>query len=367
MSFLETAKEHPYLIGGAVLATVLLVMRGGGSSNPSSANIAASLQSQAIASDANVKLASIDAAATRARNETMGTIYSAAINASADLAKVDSLASVSAFTAFLGARENAATVSAQREVALASIAGNQAIATNKTANDLKMLTAKLGADSRVADLTFANMPALLQHSENLAKISGDTAVAITGMNTERATTVAEILSRGNQANNNLTNVSAFEKLLQALGIKPQPQQQQNKQQGSGKGPSAGGGGGGGVRGTQTPYDPNNPNAIDPETGLPNYALNWNSNIDPATGLPDYALNWNSQIDPATGLPNYAIDPDTGGAGGTWDFSGGGTSFNDSAGTDFGGSFEGFDFGGDFGGDSWEWGGGGGGFYESFAV
>lgn len=209
MSIIDTVKEHPipFAIGGVILVFLLMKAGGGNSGGVSSAGaaIGASLQSQSIASDANVKISSINADVVKANNAAYASVYSDAIGAAVASKQIGAASEAALWTQFLTSGDTRAQLQAQREVGIAQIDAGKVIALDATANQVRLLDRQIAGDAMMADkLIGANryamdmqaqqLPTLLQHERNMTELAGDMALKMRGL--DSATSIA--LSQGQQ-------------------------------------------------------------------------------------------------------------------------------------------------------------------------
>lgn len=256
MDVVSVIKEHPIPITiGAVV--VLALIFGSRSSGSSSGNASAMLQSQSIATQGNVAIAKVRAEQEAKAGDNFTSMFNTSQTVSASLAAkrtdaathiFDSITSTDAqlaladkgsilqrYMAQLSAQTSADQMAKQYSLASKNIDAGVDVAKSKMAtalsmqaNDnntkLSMLGMQLGEKKYETDVTAANLPTLLQHSENLSKISADNAQAIVAIQTAAARQQAS-------ANANSTNVNTLSNLLGMLGY------------GGSSGNSGGGGGG----------------------------------------------------------------------------------------------------------------------------
>ena len=193
MSIIETVKEHPvpFAIGGVILVFLLMKAGGGGGGavNSASAAIGASLQSQSIASDANVKISSINADVVKANNAAYASVYSDAIGAAVASKQIGAAQEAAIWTQFLTSGDARAQIQAQREVGIAQIDAGKVIALDATANQVRLLDRQSAGDAMMADkliganryamdLEAQQLPTLLQHEINMTGLAAGTSIAL---------------------------------------------------------------------------------------------------------------------------------------------------------------------------------------------
>ena len=206
---IEVIKAHPLAIGAGVIV-VLLLMRGGSSSNAgtnAASMVGASLQSQQIASSTNVALAGVNADVSKANAGFASANYLGGIAAAASIKQSDNAAMIGAFTSMLSSGNNSEAIAANRQVNLAQITASQTVALDATATQLKGLNAQITGNQNLTNTLVqadanktasiysfeqANLPSLLQHAENMAKIGGDTAVNLATVNGRTSVNLATV-------------------------------------------------------------------------------------------------------------------------------------------------------------------------------
>lgn len=220
---LEMVKKHPVpIIGGAVIL-LLLIARAGSSGGGASSNAGAYLESQRISTAGNAQIAGINANAQIARGAQQVDAFKAnlsyagqlAVSRTALLEKVFSNSVAASTELQLSTDKNQTTrllanlnhQDTQTQMANQLTLGQTAInagvkmATDKLGADIQMnqdnnnarlnaLGQSLSLDKYKTDVTSANLPMLLQHSENAARIAAANSEAITSINS----TTAQIIS-----------------------------------------------------------------------------------------------------------------------------------------------------------------------------
>ena len=276
MDIVSVVKAHPLpIIGGAVVILLLVSMRGS-SSGSSGSGAGVALESQRIATAANVQVAGINAQAATARGEQQMNIFAAQLseNGKQALARTDMMATlfstnIQASTALemdqnknfttrmlgqLNSQDNQLQMANALTLGTRTIEAGIKTSSDKLAADIEMNNsnnnAKLNGLARTiqggidmayidsnmqlsktqtaanlsvyqTDVTARNLPTLLQHSENqarvaaanaqaLATISGTTAQILSANATKAANTAAD-------ANANKSNSEAAGGWVKTIG------------------------------------------------------------------------------------------------------------------------------------------------------
>lgn len=227
MSMIETLKEHPIMIGVAALAVFLLISRGGSGSTGggNGATIAATLQSQATASNAAIGISAINADVVKSNNAAYAQMYMGGISAITDLVKTAKTMDAATYANMLQSRDTQAAIGAQKAVALSGIDAGKTVSLKNTQTQMDMLTAQIAGNSSMADklinadnyrfgvsaqlqnkqmdqsfattnqiLAFqqSSLPTLLQHEENLTRMSGDYNLAARQIDNNAHLTLAQL-------------------------------------------------------------------------------------------------------------------------------------------------------------------------------
>lgn len=211
MSIMETIKEHPVAIGGGLLLVFLVVSRmGSGPSNGSSAAIAASLESQRIASGTNVSLSSFSADMVKSNNVALSEMWVAGIAAQADLARANTTAETQIYMQWLTSMDNQARIEAARAVGMSEIDAGKIVAMDNTAAQItyqrdqiqgnQKALETLGAldyakDNQLLSFQAATLPTLLQHEVNLNAMNAGATIQLHQINADTATTLADTAAR----------------------------------------------------------------------------------------------------------------------------------------------------------------------------
>lgn len=235
MDIVSVVKAHPLpIFGGAVILLILVGMRGSSSSGSNTSGISAAVESQRIATAGNVQIAGINAQAATARGaqgvdayktqvtengkqaiartSMMQGLFTTQVNASTTLAVDNNKNMTSRLIAGLNHQDNQTQMADALQLGQYTTDAGVKVAMEKLATDIKVNNsnndAKLNALGQTiashkydTDVTAANLPALLQHSENaariagsnqqsLAQIQGNFAQIIAGLNTQAARTTA---------------------------------------------------------------------------------------------------------------------------------------------------------------------------------
>jgi len=244
--FLGMIKKHPLPIAVGALAVIFLMRSSGGGGNSS---IAASLQSQQIASDANVKLAGISSTIDAARIAAAKDIYAtrAQLN-SVELASTSTMLSNvfshidnSQKISALDAANYRATTTQLLDIERANnqtLAGlRSALESNRTsvallkennAAKLSAQAADIGFNRDVVATNYQALPQLLHSSETLATISANNAQAIASINAQAANTLAASRAQSSTVN----DLGSIMNMFGGVGMS-----------GNTQGTSSGGGGG----------------------------------------------------------------------------------------------------------------------------
>lgn len=246
MSVMESIKEHPFLIGGAAVLLILLMRSG--SSGSSDGGAAFALQQQAQAGAIDVQLAGVNAQVAANHEQRVADMYTAGIGAAAQIKQTNTAGLIAAFTAALQSDDNQAAIAANKELGDKQISASlDANATNNLYQLLGLQTQVAGnvkltqmlADSsysqlklqgdqqtqqtqQILDYNRLTLPSLLQHSENLQKLQGDTSVTLAtiGGNTAQniaasqasaAVQNASIAAQTSRANTESNNYAANQK------------------------------------------------------------------------------------------------------------------------------------------------------------
>lgn len=269
MDIVSVVKEHPLpIVGGAILLLILVSMRGGSSTSGNSAGIAAAVESQRIATAGNVQIAGINAQAATARGaqgvdayktqitengkqavartSLMQNLFSTQIGASTALAVDTNKNLTTRLVAGLNHQDNQTQMADALTLGQYTTDAGVKVAMERLSTDIKVNNsnndAKLNALSQVnatslsalgmqiashkydTDVTAANLPAIMQHSENaqkiaganaqsLAQIQGNYAQIIAGLNTEAARKTASANASSTDASTGASWVSTAANLF----------------------------------------------------------------------------------------------------------------------------------------------------------
>jgi hypothetical protein len=218
MSIMETIKENPLIVGGVALVVILLVMRGGSSSgNAQGQAIAASLESQRIASGLNAQLSGYAADVVKTQTAARAEMYMTGLEASNNLAKMKSGDELAIYAAYMQGEENRRAVDASRAVGLAQIDAGKVVALSGNATQIelqnqqivgaqRMTDALIAADAarrgdqyrsdqQVLSYNNAGLATMLQHEQNLAHLTIGAQVGLAGMGHEANYRLADLASR----------------------------------------------------------------------------------------------------------------------------------------------------------------------------
>lgn len=146
----ETLKAHPMLAVGAGLILFLL-FRSGGSAAPDSTG--ATLQSQALANDANIAIAGINADVQKSSNLAAMDLFKSMAGFAAQKGMADSENNVALFAHILERDNNAQLIDAQMEYDRQFIAANQKIALAGFANEYAMLDNTNSTNRAIAEIS----------------------------------------------------------------------------------------------------------------------------------------------------------------------------------------------------------------------
>jgi hypothetical protein len=357
MDFIGVIKEHPIPVAAGVV--ILLVVLKSSSNNTAKAqatsgyNPAIDLQFQALAADTNVKIngqntsanimgMQLDTAMANARTKYSADMFTTATAAEVELNKISSQSFTTGLTNFFSRLDNQQQFGNQLALGSKSIDSNQILTVAGFDNQYRMLQAdtgrqlslaginsdtqkygidsgrqiamaqigvnsslgnkaldyKFSIDNKTIDSNNVNLPSLLQHSENSAKIAGSNAQALSVINGQTAQAIAAMnasvamagISAGKSANDQAQGQSLLDKLLKSF---------------SGGGGGSGGGSSGG--GKTTPK--NNGGTNNGGWGGEDYNVPWSDYTHEETTNPDMTF------------PEYQI-PDLGlNDLGDWNFAG----------------------------------------------
>lgn len=177
-------KEHPKaVIGGAIAAAVLVYLLRGSSqpANPALSYLSASLQSQGLSVQQNVALAQSNNALAAANSNYGSQVAIAQAQVAASNTMYNDQAIAGIVTQYLNSNNNAAAISAQKQVQDATIAAQHDIAIQGYNNNLAMLNsnnnAQLTALTQNLGFESTNLPQLLNYSTNIANINNSAAIA----------------------------------------------------------------------------------------------------------------------------------------------------------------------------------------------
>lgn len=226
---IDAIKKHPLILIGAALVIILIVSRSGSSTSSSGAG--AALQAQATAGSTDVQLSSINAGLTATNNGYVKDMYVAGAGAAASKYATNTAAIISAFTTLVQHQDNQTAMADQLSLGSEQIqATSEANASNDMYNLLGLQT-NLVAQQKLTDtllasnsaetsktLAFeqANLPSLLSHAENLAKINGGTSVQLAQVagntsvanSTIQGNTAQQVAATNAQAANTTANAKA---------------------------------------------------------------------------------------------------------------------------------------------------------------
>lgn len=239
MDIVNVIKAHPVpIIGGVIGLIVLIGMRGGSSGSSAGNVIGASLESQRIATAANVQISGINAQAATARGAQVSDLYKSQLSAAGEQAKLRTMlmgemwqtqvgASTTlaldqnkgAVTRLLGAyahEENMTVAANQLALGQKGIDAGVKMASEKLATDIRLnqdtINGKLSALAKTTelskyqtDVTAANLPAMLANSQYMAKIAASNQQALAQMSSNTAQIISANQTQGQKAQANKTD------------------------------------------------------------------------------------------------------------------------------------------------------------------
>lgn len=263
MDVVSVIKTHPLPIaaGVAVLLLLMAASRGGSASSGNGAAVAASLQSQSIATQGNTSVAAINAdvfktslsanaQAAQQRTALIGSIFNSEIATSAQLSAANISATTQKSLAFMAHQDNqkaldnqltlgraqldasTAQGAAKLDTALKlsqmssntqlqalslSLQGNHDQAAQMIQGQKDMLGMNIDYAKSKDAITAANLPTLLQHSENLSKIAASNAQAIASINTTAQVTAAKAAATQSYANTGMDILGSLGSLFGGSG------------------------------------------------------------------------------------------------------------------------------------------------------
>lgn len=240
MNVIEVVKAHPVPIGLGVLVILLLVMSKGSTSSRAASNAGAYLQSQQMASSANVALAGLNsqtqlglgaqsvennriaADAANTRMGIVGNLFAMTTQANAEVTANRENNLLATYQTSMASKQNILVAENAYDIQKRTIAANvemngdklaAQIRANENDNNTKLsaiglatsgelaLLEKTGSiQSSLADKNYAyqltTLPMVLQHAETMQKIGGTNAATLANINTE----VARINANTNASN-----------------------------------------------------------------------------------------------------------------------------------------------------------------------
>ncbi|MHB8387520.1 MAG: hypothetical protein ACYDAO_09400 [Thermoplasmataceae archaeon] len=198
MEIVETIKEHPYVSGGAALLMLVVFMRGGPNSSSSGMDpIAASLQSQSIATQGDIAISQTNAALSAKQASTASANYIASLaansanNNSNNTTAAKILASVFAHADTQTALDNqlqiqASTISAGHDIALQSLSAQLQALTTQSSTQLHLAELNKNSLFDLATLSSQRDQNMLnltsQRDQNIANTVGANSVAMALIN-----------------------------------------------------------------------------------------------------------------------------------------------------------------------------------------
>lgn len=251
MSIVDTIKEHPIAVGGAVLVVILLMSRGGGAKTGNAEIIAASLESQRIASGLNAQLSSSAADVVKANTAARAEMYTAGLAAGTEYEKLRTGNELALYATYMQGEQNARSVDASRAVGLAQIDAGKVVslANNETAIRLQsdqiagaqrmtelLVTAdqakrndQFRSDQQFLSFQNAGLATMLQHDANLAHLSAGTALAqaqiaagttiqLAQIDADQAAGMADLASHTAITLANLSSATALEQARQQFEL-----------------------------------------------------------------------------------------------------------------------------------------------------
>lgn len=234
MSIMETIKENPLIVGGVALVVILLVMRGGSSSgNAQGQAIAASLESQRIASGLNAQLSGYAADVVKSQTAARTQMYVTGIEAANNLQKMKSGDELAIYAAYMQGDHDRRAVEASRAVGLAQIDAGKVVALSGNQTQIELQNQQIVGAQRMTDALIAGdaarrgdqfrsdqqvlsynnagLATMLQHEQNLANLTLGAQVGLAGMGHEANYRMADLASRTQIGLADLDNSLAREK------------------------------------------------------------------------------------------------------------------------------------------------------------
>lgn len=213
MNVMAIIKEHPVPVGIGVVVILLLIISSRNSSSSSGSGAASYLQAQQIATSSNTQMAAINSQASIAlgaqsvdrykiaesaaieRTNIVGNIFATMTGTNAQVTMNNSNNLFKSLQSGYAHAENMDQLDKNFIVQQQAISGNIKMFGDKLSADQTALVtnvnATLNALGQTQAYTERNMPTLLQHSENMAKIAGSNQLAIVTRQTEAANTSAD--------------------------------------------------------------------------------------------------------------------------------------------------------------------------------
>lgn len=201
MDAMKVIEENPGIaIGAVVLLVLVLLLKGGASSAPSTSDmINAQLVSQKQAGATDVALAGINANAATARTQALANVYTTQITTSAQLAAANSGNNVALQLGMAQNQTNQQSLADQVSLGQQQIASNQAIAGQALAVQSQQIQDNADLAHYQIAQNSANLPGIEQYQLNMAQTQAGSAALVAQTNGQTAQAIASITAANNPA------------------------------------------------------------------------------------------------------------------------------------------------------------------------